>query len=114
MVIVVFVLGKLRGGLGQSPGEELYRGDVDPRFGAGDRRLEILGQAAVWIEPREGSFNNPAAGQQMKAGSLRGAFDDLDRPMAEFAKGVNADWRRCRRCRRTDGATRETTDGWPR
>ena len=81
-----FVLGKLRGGLGQSPDEELYRGDVDPRFGAGDRRLEILGQAAVWIEPREGSFNNPAAGQQMKAGSLRGAFDDLDRPGAEFGE----------------------------
>jgi hypothetical protein len=40
----------------QPPDKELYRGDVNPGLGARDRSLEILCQAAVSIEPREGSF----------------------------------------------------------
>ena len=72
----------------QSPNEELHRGDVDPRFGARDRRLEILCQAAVSIEPSESSFDHPAARQQLKAGRISGAFDDLDGPVAELGEGV--------------------------
>src|SRR5271167_3626280 len=70
----------------QSPDKKLYRGDVNPRFGARDRSLEILCQAAVSIEPSQGSFDDPAARQQLKAGSVSGAFDDLDGPLAEFGE----------------------------
>jgi hypothetical protein len=62
--------------------------DVDPRLGARDRRLEVLCQAAVSIEPSKGSFDNPSPWQQLKAGSVRGAFDDLDRPVAKLGQGV--------------------------
>src|SRR6516164_6733219 len=72
----------------QSPNEELHRGDVDPRFGARDRCLEILCQAAVSIEPSESSFHHPATRQQLKAGSISGAFDDLDSPVTELDQGV--------------------------
>src|ERR1700747_1340173 len=65
-------------GTSQSPDEELYRGDVNPRLGARNRSLEILCQAAISIEPSQGSFDDPAARQQYKAGSVSGAFDDLD------------------------------------
>jgi hypothetical protein len=68
----------------QSPDEELYRGDVNPRFGARDRSLEILCQAAVAIEPSQVSFDDPAARQQLKASSVSGAFDDLDGPLGEL------------------------------
>jgi len=72
----------------QSPDEELHGGDVNPGFGAGDRSLEILGQAAVSIEPSEGLFDDPSPGEQLKSGRVSGAFDDLDRPLAEFDEGV--------------------------
>ena len=70
----------------QPPDKELYRGDVNPGLGARDRSLEILCQAAVSIEPREGSFDHPAAWQQLKASGVSGAFDDLDGPLAEFGE----------------------------
>src|SRR3984893_13465992 len=73
---------------GESPHEQLHGGDVNPGFGAGDRRLEILGQAAVSIEPGEGSFDDPSRWEQLKAGRVGGAFDDLDGPGAEFGEGV--------------------------
>src|SRR5258707_7527779 len=64
----------------------LYRGDVNPRLGARNRRLEILRQAAVAIEPSQGPFDDPAPRQQLKADSVSGAFDDLDGPLAEFGE----------------------------
>ena len=39
------------------------------------------------IEPGKGPFDDPAAPQELKAGGRRGAFDDLDGPVAEFAQG---------------------------
>src|ERR1700674_6118508 len=62
--------------------------DVNPGFGAGDRSLEILGQATVSIEPSEGSFDHPSPWEQLKADRVSGTFDDLDRPVAEFDEGV--------------------------
>src|SRR5437868_15503700 len=50
---------------GQSPDEQLHGGDVNPGFGAGDRSLEILGQAAVSIEPSEGSFDDPSPWEKL-------------------------------------------------
>ena len=43
------------------PTEKLDRGEVEPGFGAGDRRLEVFGEAAVAIEPSKGAFDKPAA-----------------------------------------------------
>ena len=73
---------------GQSPNEHLHGGDVDPGFGAGDRSLEIFGEAAVSIEPGEGSFDDPSPREQLKPGRVSGAFDDLDGPVAECSEGL--------------------------
>ena len=73
---------------GQSPKEQLHGGDVNPGFGAGDRSLEIFGEAAVSIKPSEGSFDDPSAREQLKSGRVSGAFDDLDGPVAEFGEGL--------------------------
>src|SRR5271156_3638711 len=73
---------------GQSPDEELHGSDVNPRFGARDRSLEILCQAAVSIEPSEGPFDEPSPWEQLKSSRVSGAFDDLDGPVAEFSEGV--------------------------
>ena len=72
----------------QPPDKELYRGDVNPGLGARDRSPEILCQAAVSIEPSEGSFDNPSPWEQLKTGSVSGALDDLDGPVTEFGEGV--------------------------
>src|SRR6266446_4716983 len=73
---------------GESPDEQLHGGDVNPGFGAGDRSLEILGQAAVSIEPSEGSFDDPSPWEQLKACRVSGAFDDFDGPVAELDEGL--------------------------
>src|SRR5713101_4946129 len=57
-----------------------------PRLGARNRRLEILRQAAVAIEPSQGPFDDPTPRQQLKADSVSGTFDDLDGPVAEFGE----------------------------
>jgi hypothetical protein len=72
---------------GESPHEQLHGGDVNPGFGARDRSLEILGQAAVSIEPSKGSFDDPSPWQQLKSDRVSGAFDDFDSPVAEFGEG---------------------------
>src|ERR1700757_2665738 len=86
--MVVLYHRNIAQGSSQSPDEELYRGDVNPRLGARNRRLEILCEAAVSIEPSQGSFDDPAARQQLKAGGVSGAFDDLDGPLAEFGESL--------------------------
>jgi hypothetical protein len=68
--------------------QQLHRGDVDPRFGTRNRRLEIPCQAAVSIEPSEGPFDDPSTRQQLEARRVSRAFDDLDGPVAELGKGV--------------------------
>src|SRR5271156_954568 len=72
---------------GQSPDEELHGSDVDPGFGARDRSLEVLCQAAVSIEPSKGSFDDPSPWEQLKSSRVSSAFDDLDGPVAEFSEG---------------------------
>ena len=68
----------------QSPDEELDASDVEPSLGTGDRSLEVFGQAAVAIEPSEGTFDHPATGKHDEAGSV--SFDDLDGPAAELGE----------------------------
>ena len=40
--------------------EHADMGDVDPCDGAGDGRLEVLGEAPASAEPGEGAFDDPA------------------------------------------------------
>jgi hypothetical protein len=54
------------------------RGSLPPR----------LCQAAVSVEPSQGSLDNPAPGKQLKAGRVGGALDDLNGPIAEFGEGL--------------------------
>ena len=66
----------------------MHGSDVNPGFGARDRSLEILCQAAVPIEPSKGSLNDPSARQQLKADGVSGGFDDFDGPVTEFGEGI--------------------------
>ena len=59
---------------GQSPDEELYG--------------EILCQAAVSIEPSEGSFDDPSARQRLEASSLSRAVNDFDGPVTESGERI--------------------------
>lgn len=49
----------------QSPDEEIYGGNVNPGCGTGQRRLEVLSQAPVVIEPCP--FDNLAARQHFES-----------------------------------------------
>lgn len=65
-------------------GEPADVGDEDPGDGAGDGRLEVLGEATAAAEPGEGAFDHPSTRQHREAfGGVR-ALDDLDRPGAEL------------------------------
>ena len=53
------------------PNEQLHGGDANPRFGARYRSLEILCQAAVPIEPGEGSVRRPIGDAVEQACEIR-------------------------------------------
>lgn len=55
--------------------------------GAGDGVLEVFGEAAVAIEPGQGSFDDPSTGQDLEALSDIAEPDDLQGPFAEAVKG---------------------------
>jgi hypothetical protein len=59
-----------------------------PGFGTGNCRFEVLSEAAVAIEPSEGSFDHPPAGKDLKPGRLARPPDDLDRPPTEIGEGI--------------------------
>jgi hypothetical protein len=92
----------------QSPNKEIYANDINPGCSARERRLEILGQTPVVIEPGQGALDHPAARQRLKAGCGGGALDDLDRPVAEFGQRLVQLSAVVDGCRQTDGATTET------
>src|SRR5436190_3188364 len=51
----------------------------DPRLGAGDACLEILGKATVASEPSEGAFDDPSSRLWLEGPEGLGSGDDLDR-----------------------------------
>ncbi len=55
-------------------------------MGAGDGGFEVLGKAAVSIEPSKRAFDDPAARQDLKADGIGHAPHDLDAPIAEFGE----------------------------
>jgi hypothetical protein len=61
--------------------EQLHRSEIEPDLTAGDGGLKVFGEAAVAVEPSEGSFDHPAARQDTRAGTI-GPFDDLNSPPA--------------------------------
>ena len=64
----------------QTTDHEADRCDEDPCFGAGDRRLEVLGEAATASEQSEGALDHPTPGQQHEALGLVGSLDDFHVP----------------------------------
>ncbi len=68
--------------------QELHAGEEEPCLGAGDGCFEVLGQAAVAVEPGQGTFDHPTARYDFEA--LRGVrpLDDLQRPSAEPSQRV--------------------------
>ncbi len=72
----------------EPPHEELDTRHHEPCFSACDGCLEVLCEPAVAAEPREGAFHNPSAGQNLEAFSDIGAFDDLERPLAELGQSI--------------------------
>ena len=68
-------------GSSQPVREQLHRSEIEPDLTAGDGGLKVFGEAAVAVEPSEGSFDHPAARQDTRARKI-GPFDDLDSPPA--------------------------------
>ena len=64
----------------ESAREELDAGAEEPGFGAGNGRREVLGQAAIAVEPGQGALDDPAARQQLGALCGVGSLDDLEGP----------------------------------
>jgi len=62
---------------------------VDHRFAAFRQRLVVLAQTAIAAEPSEGSLDNPTLGQNLEAGHVVAAFDDLQDPVAQFSCPVD-------------------------
>ena len=59
-------------------------GQVDYRFAALRQRLVVLAQPTIAPEPSEGSLDDPAFGQNLEAGHVVTAFDDLQDPVPQF------------------------------
>src|SRR2546430_4134202 len=64
----------------------------DPRLGAGDACLEILGKATVASEPSEGAFDDPSSRLWLEGPEGLGSGDDLDRPPAQLGDCVQQLW----------------------
>ena len=67
----------------QPAGQELNACEVDPCFGAGNGRFEVLCQASVAVEPGQRAFDHPLAGQDFEPLCGVGSLDDLQRPSAD-------------------------------
>src|SRR3989454_8336825 len=68
--------------------EDADAGDQDPSLGAGDGRLEVLGEAAVTSEPGEGAFDHPSLGLGFEGADTLRSRDNLDRPLARIGERV--------------------------
>ena len=48
--------------------------------------FEVFGETAVAVQPCEGAFDDPAAGQDNEALGAVGTLDYLDGPIADFGE----------------------------
>jgi hypothetical protein len=67
-------------------------GDEEPGLGAGDVFLPILGHSTAASKPCEGSFADPAAGDDFEALGRVGTLDDLDGPFGQLLQGISQLW----------------------
>src|SRR6185437_1238812 len=72
--------------------EEPDAGEEEPRSGAGDGPLEVLGKAAAAAEPGEGALDHPSLRQELKAFDAGWALDDLDGPGTAVSDGIAQLW----------------------
>ena len=68
--------------------EELDRSDEEPCGCRCDGLFEVLGEAAVAIEPCQRSFYDPAARENHEALGRIGTLDDFDGPFADPAQRI--------------------------
>ncbi len=59
-------------------------GQVNDCFAAVRERLVVLAQTTIPTEPRKRAFDDPTLGQNLEAGHIVAAFDDLQDPVAQF------------------------------
>lgn len=59
-------------------------GQVNDRFAALRQRLVVLAQPPVTTEPSKGSLHDPTLRQDLEAGHVVAAFDDLQDPVTHF------------------------------
>jgi hypothetical protein len=90
--------------------EQLHRSEIEPDLTAGDGGLKVFGEAAVAVEPSEGSFDQPAARQDTRAGTI-GPFGDLDFTAGRVRPVPRPAYRGRSRHRQRHGATKETDSG---
>src|SRR5262249_39051739 len=64
----------------------------DPRLGAGDARLEVLGEATVASEPGEGAFDHPSSRLSLEGSEGLGSSDNLDRPATQVGDCIQQLW----------------------
>lgn len=75
-------------GFCDASGEELDRSDEEPCGCGRDGLFEVLGEAAVAIEPCQGSFDDPSAKQDFEALCDIGSLDDFDGPLADLGQRI--------------------------
>src|SRR5438128_8110371 len=72
----------------KSAGEEPQVGQEDPRGGAGNGGLEVLGETSAATEPSQAALHHPAPGQELEAFDTGRALNDFDRPRPAIGDGV--------------------------
>src|SRR5580692_1901977 len=72
----------------ETPGKHTNAREEDPRLRAGDRLLEVFGEAPAPVEPGECAFNHPAFSLSLEGPHTLGSRNDLNRPLAELRDRV--------------------------
>lgn len=67
----------------------MSHGQVDHRFAAFGQRFVVLAQTTITTEPGKGSLHDPPLGQNLEAGHIVAAFDDLQDPVAQLPSPVD-------------------------
>ncbi len=83
---VRILIGMVELGAYDTSYDKLDGGDIDPGLGALDGGFEVFGQAAVAVEPGEGTFDDPAAREDFETHRIGHAADDFSAPSAEFGE----------------------------
>src|SRR5215472_3236019 len=84
--VITEALGPLLTSRSETAEHEMNHAEMDHRFAGTGKAFVIFAVAAITAKPSEGSFDDPAFGQQHEADGVGGAADDLDDPL-----GTNSD-----------------------